>query len=397
MMKIENVYRARGALKDIARKTSLIFSPKLSNDCQLYLKTENLQVTGSFKVRGAYYKMSRLSAEEKARGVVACSAGNHAQGVALAAQKNGIKAVICLPDGAPISKVEATKSYGAEVCLVEGVYDDAYQRALQLQEQEGYTFIHPFDDEDVVAGQGTIALEVLEELPDLDAIIVPVGGGGLIGGIAYTIKTLAPHVKVYGVEAEGAPSMKQSLLDKKIEELPSVATFADGIAVKKPGALTYSLCERYVDEIVTVSEDEIAVAILTLMEQQKLVAEGAGAVAVAAAMFGKVDVKGKKAVCVISGGNIDVNILSRVIERGLVRSGRKCQLTVELLDRPGQIKHLSRIIAEEGGNVISVHHERADERLGINGCYVYVTLETKNFEHVKRIKQALADFGFKLV
>ena len=239
MLTIDNVYAASHALKEVARKTDVIYAPKLCPGVQLYLKTENLQTTGSFKVRGAYYKMTKLSAEEKARGVIACSAGNHAQGVALAAQKNGIKAVICLPDGAPISKVEATKSYGAEVCLVEGVYDDAYQRALDLQEEKGYTFIHPFNDEDVIAGQGTIGLELAEQLPNLDAVLVPIGGGGLISGIAYTLKTINPKIKVYGVQASGAPSMKNSFEHGQMEELSSVSTIADVIADKKPGSVTY--------------------------------------------------------------------------------------------------------------------------------------------------------------
>lgn len=397
MLTIDNVYRARNALKDVARKTDIIFAPKLCPGADLYLKTENLQITGSFKVRGAYYKMSRLSKEEKARGVVACSAGNHAQGVALAAKENGIKAVICLPDGAPISKVEATKSYGAEVCLVKGVYDDAYQKALQLRDEMGYTFLHPFDDEDVIAGQGTIALEILEQLHDVEAVIVPIGGGGLISGIAYTIKTLAPSVKVYGVQATGAPSMANSIADNQIEELACVSTIADGIAVKRPGTLTYELTKKYVDEVVTVTDDEISAAILALMEQQKLVTEGAGAVAVAAAMFGKVPVQGKKTVCVLSGGNIDVTILSRVIKRGLLMSGRSCQLTVELLDKPGQLLGVSEIIARLGGNVTSVRHERANEGSDVNGCYLRITLETRNFEHIDAIKSALAEAGFKLI
>ena len=397
MLTLDNVYRASYALKNIIRKTDVIYAPKLRTDCELYLKTENLQITGSFKVRGSYYKMSRLSEEEKARGVIACSAGNHAQGVALSAQKNGIKAVICLPDGAPISKVEATKSYGAEVCLVEGVYDDAYKKALALRDEKGYSFIHPFDDEDVIAGQGTIALELAEQLPDLDVVIVPVGGGGLISGIAYTIKTLNPNVKVYGVQASGAPSMVNSIHDGKIETLPSVSTIADGIAVKCPGNLTYELCRQYVDDIVTVTDDEISAAILALMEQHKLVTEGAGAIAVAAAMFGKVDIKGKKVVCLLSGGNIDVTILSRVINRGLLMSGRTCQLLIELVDKPGQLKNVSRIIADMGGNVISVHHERANEGSDVNGCYLRVALETRNFEHIESIKKALTDFGFKLL
>lgn len=397
MLKIDNVYKASHALKGVARKTDVIYAPKLRPGTELYLKTENLQTTGSFKVRGAYYKMTRLTDEEKARGVIACSAGNHAQGVALAAQKNGIKAVICLPAGAPISKVEATKSYGAEVVLVEGVYDDAYQKALQLQKEKGYTFIHPFNDPDVIAGQGTIALELIDQLPDLEAVVVPIGGGGLISGIAYALKSINPKVKVYGVQAEGAAAMKNSVEKGVVEELKSVSTIADGIAVKKPGDLTYEICSKYVDEIVSVTDDEISAAILALMEKQKLVTEGAGAAAVAAVMFDKVDVQGKKTACILSGGNIDVTILSRVINRGLMMSGRCCQLLVELLDRPGQLKDVTRIIADIGGNVTDVHHERNVENTGINGCYLRITMETRNFEHIEEIKKALKEFGFKLI
>ncbi len=393
---LDNIYKASYVLKNVVRKTDVIYAPKLKPGTELYLKTENLQVTGSFKVRGAYYKMSQLTAEEKAKGVIACSAGNHAQGVALAAQKNGIKATICLPDGAPISKIEATKSYGAEICLVNGVYDDAYKKALELRDENGYTFIHPFNDPDVIAGQGTIALELYEQIPDLDAVIVPVGGGGLISGVAFAIKQLNPNVKVYGVQAAGAPSMKNSLADGKIETLPSVKTIADGIAVKEPGDLTYDICSKYVDEIVTVTDDEISAAILALMEQHKLVAEGAGAVPVAAAMFDKIDLKDKKAVCVVSGGNIDVTILSRVIARGLLMSGRSCQFNIELVDKPGQLLKVSQIISECGGNVTAVYHEHAPEGSDVNGCYLTVTLETRNFEHIDTIKKALEDAGLKL-
>lgn len=394
---LDNVYKARYALKDVAIQTDVLYAPKLRPGTELYLKTENLQITGSFKVRGAYYKMSRLSDEEKSRGVVACSAGNHAQGVALAAQKNGIKSVICLPDSAPISKVEATKSYGAEICLVEGVYDDAYQKALSLRDEKGYTFIHPFDDPDVIAGQGTIALELAEQIPDMDAVIVPIGGGGLISGIAYTIKNLNPNIKVYGVQASGAPSMLKSIEDERIEKLDRVFTIADGIAVKEPGSLTYEICKKYVDEIVTVTDDEISAAILALMEQHKLVAEGAGAVAVAAAMFGKVELEGKKTVCILSGGNIDVTILSRVITRGLLMSGRSCQLKIELVDKPGQLMNVSRIIAEQGGNVTAVLHEHSGSGSDVNGCYLRLTLETRNYGHITQIKKALTDSGFRLL
>ena len=394
---LDNVYKAKYALKDVAIQTDVLCAPKLNKDAEIYLKTENLQITGSFKVRGAYYKMSCLTNDEKAKGVIACSAGNHAQGVALAAQKNGIKAVNCLPDSAPISKVEATRSYGAEICLVDGVYDDAYAKALELRDKMGYTFIHPFNDPDVIAGQGTIALELIEQLPDMDAVIVPIGGGGLISGIAYTIKKLNPKIKVYGVQASGAPSMLNSIHDEHIEKLDSVFTIADGIAVKEPGSLTYDICSKYVDDIVTVSDDEISAAILALMEQHKLVTEGAGAVSVAAAMFNKLDIKGKKTVCLLSGGNIDVTILSRVINRGLIMSGRNCQINIELVDKPGQLLNVSRIIAEHGGNVIAVHHEHLGAGSDVNGCYLRVTLETRNFEHIEQIKNALTDFGIKII
>ncbi len=394
---LDSVYKASYVLKSVVRTTDLLYAPKLKPGLDLYLKAENLQVTGSFKVRGAYYKMSQLTSEEKSRGVVACSAGNHAQGVALAAQKNGIKAVICLPDGAPISKVEATRSYGADICLVEGVYDDAYRKAQQLRDEMGYTFIHPFDDPDVIAGQGTIALELMEQIADLDAVIVPIGGGGLISGIAYTLKSLNPKVKVYGVQAAGAPSMANSVHDGKIETLEKVKTIADGIAVKQPGTLTYEICSQYVDAIATVTDDEISAAILALMEQHKLVSEGAGAVAVAAAMFDKFDLKGKKTVCLLSGGNIDVTILSRVIARGLLISGRSCQLNIELMDKPGQLLKVSQIIAEQGGNVTAVFHEHTNEGSDINGCYLRVTLETRNFDHIHAIKQALTDAGIKIL
>lgn len=394
---LDHVYKANYILRSVVRQTDVLYAPKLKSGTELYLKTENLQVTGSFKVRGAYYKMSQLTQEERERGVIACSAGNHAQGVALAAQKNGIKAVICLPDGAPISKVEATRSYGAEICLVEGVYDDAYQKAQQLRDEKGYTFIHPFDDPDVIAGQGTIALELAEQVPDMDAVIVPIGGGGLISGIAYTLKNLNPNVKIYGVQASGAPSMLNSIHDAHIETLDSVFTIADGIAVKQPGSITYEICSKYVDEIVTVTDDEISAAILALMEQHKLVTEGAGAVAVAAAMFGKMDLTGKKTVCLLSGGNIDVTILSRVITRGLLMSGRSCQLNIELVDKPGQLMKVSRIIAEQGGNVTAVHHEHSNEGSDVNGCYLRLTLETKNFEHIEKIKNALKKVGIKII
>lgn len=396
MISLEKIYQAKEVLKDVVRKTIVVKAPGITNDCTLYLKPECLQNTGSFKLRGSGFKIANLSDEEKKRGVIACSAGNHAQGVALAAQKAGIKAVVCLPDSAPISKIEATKSYGAEIVLVPGVYDDAYNKALQLRDSEGYTFVHPFDDDDVIAGQGTIALEILEELSDIDAIIVPIGGGGLIAGIAYAVKKLRPSIKVYGVQALGAPSMYNSIKDGKIEHLSSVSTIADGIAVKTPGEKTFEIINEYVDEIALVTEDEIAAAILALIEKQKMVAEGAGAVAVAAAMFNKFPTKGKKVVAVVSGGNIDVSILSRVIERGLQKSGRKTSLLIELVDKPGQLQDVSKIIAECGGNVTSVHHERSGDTASINGCYLRISVETRNYEHVQEIENALRNSGFTI-
>ncbi len=384
-------------MKDVIRRTDLIYAPQINPESQVYLKPENLQYTGSFKLRGACYKISRLTDEEKERGVIACSAGNHAQGVALGATKHGIKSLICLPAGAPISKVEATKRYGAEVCLVPGVYDDAYRRALELKEEKGYTFIHPFDDEYVIAGQGTIGLELLDQLPDIEAVIVPIGGGGLISGIAYALKSLEPSVKVYGVQAEGAASMQRSIARGYRECLSTVSTVADGIAVKEPGEHTFDLCSKYVDDIVTVTEDEICAAILALMEQQKLIAEGAGAVAVAAAMFNKVPIAGKKVACIVSGGNIDVTILNRVISRGLDMSGRSYTVTLDLHDKPGELMGVSAVIARLGGNIISVLHERNTTNSNINACFLRLVMETRNAEHVAMIRNALLEAGYILV
>ena len=397
MLTLDKVYQAAFVLKEVARKTDLIYSQKLSGLSEIYLKTENLQVTGSFKLRGAYYKISQLSAEQKAAGIVACSAGNHAQGVALAATKMGAKSVICMPDGAPISKVEATKALGADVVLVPGAYDDAYAYACKLREETGATFIHPFDDDEVIAGQGTIGLEILEQLPDVEAVIVPVGGGGLIAGVAYAIKQLRPDVKVYGVQAERAASMAESRAKGEAITLDTVSTFADGIAVKHPGDTTFAMNMQYVDEVVTVTEDEIATAILTLIEKQKLIAEGAGAVSVAAAMFGKLPIEGKKTVCVVSGGNIDVNILSRVITRGLVTTGRNTTLQIALEDKPGQLLGVSTIISRCGGNVVSVHHERSDANMAVASCFLHIGMETRDFEQIEEIKSELTKAGFKIV
>ncbi|MDE7457777.1 MAG: threonine ammonia-lyase [Muribaculaceae bacterium] len=397
MLEISEIFNAAAVLKDVARKTAIIPAPRINPESEVYLKTENLQLTGSFKLRGAYYKISQLTDEEKARGVIACSAGNHAQGVALGATHNGIKALICLPAGAPMSKIEATKNYGAEVCLVPGVYDDAYAKAIQLRDEHGYTFVHPFDDPKVIAGQGTIGLEILEQMPDVEAVIVPIGGGGLISGVAFTIKTLRPEIKVYGVQSSGAPSMAASLQEGAIQHLNNVSTIADGIAVKEPGVNTFELCNRYVDEVVTVSDEEIAAAILALIEQQKLVAEGAGAVSVAAAMFNKVPIKGKKTVCLVSGGNIDVNTLSRVITRGLSKSGRNYSFIIDLDDKPGQLYGVCNVVAQQGGNVISVTHERINTSSAINGCTIRMELETRDHDHIAAIRKALSDAGYKVI
>ena len=397
MITLDSIYRASFALKDIIRRTDLIYAPQINPESWIYLKPENLQYTGSFKLRGACYKIACLTEEEKKKGVIACSAGNHAQGVALGATKNGIDSLICLPAGAPISKVEATKRYGAKVCLVPGVYDDAYQKALELKEEKGYTFIHPFDDECVIAGQGTIGLELLNQLPDVEVVIVPIGGGGLISGVAYALKSLKPDVKVYGVQAQGAASMLRSIEKAHRECLPSVSTVADGIAVKEPGEHTFEICSKYLDGIVTVTEDEICAAILALMEQQKLIAEGAGAVAVAAAMFNKVPVAGKKTICVVSGGNIDVTILSRVINRGLDMSGRTYTVTLDLHDKPGELKGVAEIIANLGGNIISVLHERNNNTSNVTACFLRLVMETRNAEHISLIRSALQEAGYSIV
>jgi len=397
MISLDKIYHAAYVLKPVARRTDLIDAANLGTPSRIYLKTENLQVTGSFKLRGAYYKISQLTEEQKKAGIIACSAGNHAQGVALAATKMGIHSVVCMPDGAPISKVEATKRLGAEVVLVKGTYDDAHAKALQLQEETGATFIHPFDDDEVIAGQGTIGLELLEQLPDMDAVIVPIGGGGLISGVGFAIKSLNPNIKVYGVQADLAPSMLRSWESREAVMLETVSTFADGIAVKQPGSTTLSMVQDYVDHIVSVSEDEIAAAILTLIEKQKLISEGAGAVGVAAAMFHKLPIEGKKVACILSGGNIDVNILHRVITRGLVTSGRNTTLQIALEDKPGQLLGVSQIISECGGNVVSVHHERSDANMAISSCFLTIGMETRDFEQITQIKEALTKAGFHIV
>lgn len=394
MVSLEMIYDAQRVLRDVAIVTPTIAAPKIGEN--VYIKSENLQTTGSFKLRGAYYKIHCLTEEERSHGVIACSAGNHAQGVALAATKKGIKSTICIPMGAPLSKIEATKSYGGEVVLVEGVYDDAHDKAIALMEENNYTFIHPFDDDRVIAGQGTIGLEILNQLPDVDAVVVPIGGGGLISGVAYAIKAINPDCKVYGVQAEAAACMFDSIEKQEIVQLNSVSTMADGIAVKRPGDLTFEMCKKYVDEIVTVTEDEIAAAILKLMEEQKTVAEGAGVVSVAAAMFGKLDPTHKKVCCVVSGGNIDVTALSKVITRGLVKTGRITEFTTTIQDKPGQLIKLMQLIHTTGANTFSVNIERENTNLSIDECFAKTVVETRNVEHRMELYTALRRRGYQL-
>ena len=395
MLTLEMIQEAQEALRGVARRTPLDPSPMLGKN--VYIKAENLQLTGAFKLRGAYNKIRSLTPEEAAHGVIACSAGNHAQGIAISATKLGIRSVICMPAGAPMSKVEATKAYGAEVVLVPGVYDDAAREAERLTREHGYTFAHPFDDPDVIAGQGTIGLEILEQLPEVEQVVVPIGGGGLISGIGMAVKTLKPSCRVVGVQAAGAASMYTSQRQGRCVELSSVSTIADGIAVKKPGALTFELCSRYVDEIVTVNEDEIASAMLQLIEGQKTVAEGAGATPVAAVMFGRVDTTHRKTVCVVSGGNVDVTTLSRVITKGLSKSGRIVEISTKITDKPGNLMHLLQVIADTGANIVSINHAREDRHSDVGACIVNMVLETRNQDHIRQIETELASRGYHLI
>ena len=395
MLTLDKVREAAQILRPVIRETELIAATNMSGANELYLKPENLQVTGSFKIRGAYYKISTLTPEEKARGIVACSAGNHAQGVALAARANNTKATIFLPATAPIYKIEATRGFGAEVRLVDGTYDDLYQAAFDFRDTAGAVLVHPFDDEDIITGQATIGLEIAENNFDIGAVVVPVGGG-LASGVAFAIKSLRPDCKVYGAQAAGAASMQHAIREKKCCGISSAATFADGIAVKTPGAKTFEICSRYLDGVASVTDDEIALAILTLLERQKLVAEGAGAAAVAAVICDKIpELRGKKVCAVISGGNIDVNILSRVIHRGLLKSGRFSDLQIELQDKPGQLESVARIIARNGANVTRVKHNHSGENSGIKDCILEISLETRDRAHLETIRKELAEEGYK--
>lgn len=397
MISMELLRDARCVLSPVINLTPMVPAKGFVPDCRFYLKADCLQKTGAFKLRGAYYKLSTLTDEEKARGVIACSAGNHAQGVAFAARDMGIPATICIPAGAPLSKIEATRSYGANVVLVPGVYDDAHAEAVRLRDEQGLTFIHPFDDERVMAGQGTIGLEIAEQLPDVDVVLVPIGGGGLIAGVASALRQLKPACRIIGVQAAGAASMADSLRAGHILTLPEVHTVADGIQVKTPGEKTFAICCEAVDEVVTVGEAEIASAILTVLERQKLMVEGAGAVGVAAAMYGELDLRGKTVCALLSGGNLDVTMLERIITRGLAREGRTVGFSTVLPDRPRALAGLLGIVSELGANVLEVSHERSSLKADLGSTVVHLLVETRNRAHVDELFDALHREGYQLI
>ena len=396
MITLEDIQQARERIRPFIFASPLSRSQTLSKITgkELYLKLENLQMTGSFKDRGALNRMLQLSAEEKARGVVASSAGNHAQAVAYLAQRLGLKATIVMPETAPLTKVSNTRHHGAEVVLCGETYQEAYDRAVQIQKEHGATFIHPFDDDAVIAGQGTIALELLEQEPTLEAVVVPVGGGGLISGIALALKALKPRIKIIGVEVDSYPSARLSLERDEIMAQGGTASLADGIAVKQIGAKTFAIMREHVDQMVSVAEEDIARAILTLLELEKTVAEGAGAVALAAMLEGKVWMRERKVAVLVSGGNIDVNKLSRIIEHGLVRDGRRIRLKVQVSDRPGALLAVTAAIADERANVIEVYHERSFPDGPVDTTEVLFTLETRGREHAEAVLARLSRDGF---
>lgn len=395
-LNLEKIYTARRRLEGVAYRTPLDYSTTFSGltGNNVYLKLENMQKTGSFKIRGAFNKLSDLSGEERARGVIAASAGNHAQGVAYAATRAGIPCTIVMPEGAPISKVAATKSYGVRVVLAGGGYDEAYRAARDIQQESGATFIHGFNDVDVIAGQGTIALELLDELPEMGAVLVPVGGGGLIAGVAFALKKLKPEVRVIGVQAKGAPSMQLSYTSSHIVETDKSSTFADGIAIRRPGDITFDIVRSSVDEIVLVDDEEMAAAILLLLERTKLVVEGAGAAGLAALLHQKVTMRGTNLVALISGGNIDMNVLSIIIRRGLSKTGRYVRIRTVLTDRPGNLRGLLAVIAQSGANVISVYHDRTKPDIPIKQAGVELALETHNRDHIDQVAASLVKSGY---
>lgn len=394
MHKLYDFMEARERLGTVIEKTKIIYSGIFSDESgnEVYIKPENLQRTGSFKVRGAYNKIAKLSDEEKAKGVIAASAGNHAQGVALAAQKLGIKAVIVMPKHSPLIKVEATKKFGAEVILVGDVYDDAYKYARELQEKEGYTFVHPFDDEDVIEGQGTIALEVLEEVPDADMILVPIGGGGLVSGVACAAKLKNPLIKIIGVEPEGAASALAAVKNNQVVALDEANTIADGTAVKRIGDTTFDYIKKYVDDIVTVSDYELMETFLLLVEKHKLVAENSGILSIAG--LKKLKVKNKKIVSILSGGNIDVLTISSMINKGLINRKRIFTFSVDLPDKPGQLVAVSEILAAQNANVVRLEHNQFKNLNRFHDVELQVTVETYGEEHINKIVEVLNEKGY---
>lgn len=390
------IKRAAGRLTGVAHHTPLDYSVTFSEMTgnSVYLKLENLQKTGSFKIRGAYNKVMSLNEGSRTRGVIAASAGNHAQGVAYAALKAGIQCTIIMPDSAPLAKVMATRGYGADVVLTPGGYEEAYRFAVHMQKEKGATFVHAFDDIDVIAGQGTVALEIIEDLPEVEAVFVPVGGGGLISGVSFALKSMLPQVRVFGVQATGAPGMHISHMHDKLMESRFASTFADGIAVRRPGKVTFDLTEQYVDDIITVDDEEIAGAIILLLERSKIVAEGAGAVGLAALLGKKVHMSGCKTAVILSGGNIDINTLSLIIERGLIKTGRRIRLRVLAPDRPGSLCKLLAVVADTGANVVSVLHNRIKLSVPIKQVEVELALETRDLEHIGQIISKLSQDGY---
>ena len=397
MHKLYDFMEARERLSTITVKTKLLHSDVFSDECgnDVYIKPENLQITGSFKVRGAYNKIAKLTEEEKARGVIAASAGNHAQGVALAAKRLGIKATIVMPKHTPLIKVNATKQYGADVVLHGEIYDEACQKAMELQQEHGYVFVHPFNDEDVIEGQGTIALEVLDELPDADILLVPVGGGGIVSGIAAAAKLKNPRVKIIGVEPEGAASALAAFKADHPVPLDEVATIADGTAVRQIGETTLEYIKQYVDEIITVSDYELMEAFLLLVEKHKIIAENSGILSVAA--LKKLKEKNKKVVSVISGGNIDVLMISSMINKGLIRRDRIFNFSLNIPDKPGELAKVVDLIAELGANVVKLEHNQFKNLSRFKDVELQVTVETNGSEHIKNLVQAFEEKGYEII
>lgn len=397
---ISDIQKAHGLLKPVIKNTDLDHSLSASElyGRNVYLKSENTQRTGSFKIRGAYNKIMNLSAAEKARGVVASSAGNHAQGVALSSKLAGVRSVIVMPETAPLNKISATRHYGGEVILKGEIYDDAYEYAKELEKKEGFTFVHPYQDPHVIAGQGTIGLEILTQLPEVDSVIVPIGGGGLISGISLAIKTLKPSCKIFGVQSEQTPGMSQLFRHQSADsKLKRITTIADGIAIKKPSPEMYSqFISKYVDDIVTVSDDEIAEAIVYLVERMKSVTEGSGAASFAGLMKHKLDF-GKNVCVLLSGGNIDLNIVSKVIERGQITRGRLAKMSVVVEDMPGNLQKLTQIIAIEKANILEVNHDRLTHGLSLRETRIDFFLETNSFEQIKRIEVGIEKIGGKVL